>query len=63
MVSHGQWPKVSDFVACFCTLPVRKSENTKPVQFSHVRVFSDLRVQFSHVRVFSDLRNMQKSVT
>ena len=33
-----QWPEVSDFVACFCTL--RESES---VRFSHVRVFSDSR--------------------
>ena len=33
-----QWPEVSDFVACFCTL--RESES---VLFSHVRVFSDSR--------------------
>ena len=69
-----QWPKVSDFVARFCTL--RESENTLPctrarkhtakshalrVRISHGRVLK--RVQILHGSVFSDLHNVQKRAT
>ena len=62
-----QWPEVSDFVACFCTL--RESENTRTCenctcfQKTHGRELHAFCVQFSHVRVFCDSRNVQKSVT
>ena len=47
-----QWPEVSDFVACFCTLC--KSKNLLP--------FKNL-MPFLHGSRFFDLLNVQKSVT
>ena len=38
-----QWPEVSDFVACFCTL--RESENTRPCAFHRTRFTCDSRVR------------------
>ena len=68
----GQWPEVSDFVACFFTL--REPENTQPCENrtrntrpcenrTRNACYSWKCLRFSHDRVFSGSRNVQNSVT
>ena len=57
-----QWPKVSDFVARFCTLC--KSNNTRPCENrARMRESRAKRARFSHGHVLFVSRNVQKSVT
>ena len=59
-----QWPEVSDFVACFCTL--HESENTRTCENRTLfRKHTDMResVRFLHVCGFSGSCNVQKRAT